>query len=191
MMEAKHSGGLTFPESKMEDDAMRSLMLLVALVVGGMTKLLAQAEVPRDSAAIAGLADQIRSQGRIRVRLVNYNDLELFQPRLVEGSLRFVRFEPGGQSTQSSPDSLQVLPLMEVTRIQVRKSAAGKGAVIGLIVGGVTMAAVNLSGSPPQWEHSETSLFAILGAGLGAVVGALVGAQFRTWSTIYEASASR
>jgi hypothetical protein len=70
----------------------------------------------------------------------------------------------------------------------VRKSSAGKGAIIGLLLGAVTLAAVNQAGSPPQWDHSETPLFALLGGGLGAVVGALVGSSFRSWNTIYAAS---
>src|SRR5262249_3004008 len=168
------------------EGGMRALTLLLTLAVTVTTRLLAQAEVPGDSGAMADLADQIRGQARSRVQLVNYNELELLEPRLVDGSLQFWRFEPGGLPTPRwSHDSMQVLPLAEVTRIQVRKSSVGKGAIIGLLVGGVTLAAVNLAGNPPQWEHSETSFFAILGGGLGAVVGALIGAQFHNWSTIY------
>lgn len=183
MKRAKHYGSC-HPASNAKDDGMRALTLLVTLVVAATTKLPAQGKVPNDSAATADLAEQIRGQARIRVRLVDYKDLELFEPRLVDKSLQFTRFEPGGQP-QWSHDSTQVLPLVEVMRIQVRKNAAGKGAVIGLLVGGATMAAVNSAGSPPQWDHSETPLFAILGGGLGAVVGALIGAQFHSWTTIY------
>jgi len=136
-------------------------------------------------AALVELADQIHGQARIRVRLVNENEFELLQPRLIGTSLWFTRFEPGGQPAES-PQDLQELPLMEISRIQVRKSSAGKGAIIGLLVGAVTLAAVNQAGSPPQWDHKETPLFAILGGGLGAVVGALMGASFSSWSTIYE-----
>ena len=171
---------------------MRALTLLVTLVVAGTTKLLPQAVVRGDSAAIADLAEQIRGQARIRVRLVNYNDLELLEPRLVEGSLRFARFEPGGQPAgPSSDDGTHVLPLAEVRRIQVRKSTVRKGAIIGLLVGGVTFAAIDRAGSPPRWDHNETLLFGFLGGGLGAAVGALIGAPFRSWTSIYEASASR
>jgi hypothetical protein len=110
----------------------------------------------------------------------------------VEGSLRFARFEPGGQpATRSLDDSTQVLPLVEVRRIQVRKSSAWKGAVVGLLVGGVTLAAINRAGSPLRWDHSETLLFGFLGGGLGAVAGALIAAPLRSWTTIYEGPASR
>lgn len=140
--------------------------------------------------ATEDLAEEIRGQARIRVRLANYNDLELLEPRLVDSSLWFARFEPGGEpAALSSRGGMQVLPLVEVIRIQVRKSSAGRGAIIGLIVGGVTLAAVNLAGRPPTWDHNETPLFAILGGGLGAVVGALIGTPFRSWTIIYEASA--
>ena len=166
---------------------MRALVLFVTLAVTVTTKLLGQAVVPHDSAALADLADQIRGQARIRVRLVNDAELELFEPSLVGRSLRFARFEPGGQPAGSSLGA-QELPLVEVSRIQVRKSSAGKGAIIGLLLGAVTLAAVNQAGSPPQWDHSETPLFALLGGGLGAVVGALVGSSFRSWNTIYAAS---
>jgi hypothetical protein len=171
---------------------MRALMLLGTLAVAGTIKLPAQATVAGDSAATADLAEQIRGQGRIRVRLVNYNDLELLEPRLIEGALRFARFEPGGEPAAQSPhDGTQVMPLAEVSRIQVRKSAARKGAMIGLLVGGVTLAAVDRAGGPPRWDHSETLLFGVLGGGLGAVVGALIGAPFRSWTTVYEVPASR
>ena len=171
---------------------MRAVTVLVTLVVAGTTKLPAQATVAGDSAATPDLAEQIRGQARIRVRLVNYNELELLDPRFVEGSLRFARFEPGGQpAAQSSHDGTQVMPLAEVTRIQVRKSAARKGAIIGLLVGAATLAAVDRAGSPPRWDHNETLLFGALGGGLGAVVGTLIGAPFRSWVTVYEASASR
>src|SRR5262249_44867867 len=104
-------------------------------------------------------------------------------------SLSFSRFEPGGEpAAESFHDRMQMLPLTEVIRIQTRKSSAGKGAVIGLIVGAVTFAAINLAGSPPKWDHKETALFAILGGGLGAGVGALIGAPFRSWTTVYQAS---
>lgn len=171
---------------------MRRLTLLATLVVASTTQLPAQAVLAGDSVASADLADQIRGQARIRVRLVNHNELELLEPRLVEGSLRFVRFEPGGQpAAQPSHDGTHMLPLVEVDRIQVRKTAAGKGALIGLLVGGATLAAVDRAGSPPRWDHNETLLFGFLGGGMGAVVGALIGAPFRSWSTVYPAPASR
>jgi len=171
---------------------MRTLTHLAILVVAGTTQLRAQSAIAGDSVASADLADQIRGQARIRVRLVNHNDLELLEPRLVEGSLRFARFEPGGQpAAQSSHDGTQVLPLAEVSRIQVRKSAVGKGALIGLLFGGATLAAVDRAGSPPRWDHNETLLFGFLGGGVGALVGALIGAPFRSWTTVYPAPASR
>jgi hypothetical protein len=84
-----------------------------------------------------------------------------------------------------------VLPLVEVGRIQVRKTAAGKGALIGLLVGGTTLAAVDRAGSPPRWDHNETLLFGFLGGGVGALLGAVIGAPFRSWKTVYPAPASR
>ena len=171
---------------------MRRLTLLATLVVASTTQLPAQAARAGDSVASADLAGQIRGQARIRVRLVNHTDLELLEPRLVEGSLRFARFEPGGQpAAQSSHHGTHELPLVEVGRIQVRKTAAGKGALIGLLVGGATLATVDRAGSPPRWDHNETLLFGFLGGGVGAVVGALIGAPFRSWKTVYPAPAPR
>ena len=114
------------------------------------------------SAATAELADQIRGQARIRVGLANYNDLELLQPRVVGALLRFARFEPGGEpADQSAHDGMQVLPLDEVTRIQVRKSAAGKGAVIGLVVGGFSRSLNSLCLLRGAFTLSKLVLFVI------------------------------
>lgn len=183
------TAGLT---SLRSETMMRALTLLATLVIAGTTQLPAQAAPAGDSVASADLADQIRGQARIRVQLVNHTELELLEPRLVEGSLRFVRFEPGGQAaTQSSNDGTHVLPLVEVGRIQVRRTAAGKGALIGLLVGGATLAAIDRAGSPPRWDRNETLLFGFLGGGVGALVGAVIGAPFRSWKTVYPAPASR
>jgi hypothetical protein len=90
------------------------------------------------------------------------NDLELLQPRVVGALLRFARFEPGGEpADQSAHDGMQVLPLDEVTRIQVRKSAAGKGAVIGLVVGGVSRSLNSLCLLRGAFTLSKLVLFVI------------------------------
>jgi hypothetical protein len=74
--------------------------------------------------------------------------------------------------------------------VQVRKSAVWKGALIGALVGGAALAAVNRAGSPPTWDHSETLFFGLLGGLGGSLLGAVAGAPFKEWGTVYQTPAS-
>jgi hypothetical protein len=169
--------------------AVGRLVLAVSMLVWRTSPLVGQTVPPHDSAARADLADRLRGQARARVRFRDGHEVELLEPNLDGDSLRFTAVA----SAHGRPDSLlgqgaRALALADILRVQVRKTAVAKGAILGFIVGGTALALRDRTGSAPTWDHNETLFFGMIGGVLGSVVGGVIGAPFRGWTTVYQAA---
>ncbi len=87
------------------------------------------------------------------------------------------------------------LTLDAVDRIQVRGSAAGKGALVGAAIGAVGgivagVALANwcgpLGGDCTPNYGAVVPIVAVVSTAGGALLGAIVGAPFKRWKTVYR-----
>jgi hypothetical protein len=100
------------------------------------------------------------------------------------------RLEPGGV-LRGAADSTGV-PIGALAAIKVRKSSAGRVALIGGVVGGLAFLAGGIAASQDEsgWftvGTGQVALITLIGAGGGALTGALLGSPFRYWKTVYRA----
>lgn len=174
--------------------------MLRALVVLALVSLLAGSTAPaqtrgpqrQDSVVRTSLQHQINAQALIRVR-GSWGTADLSRPRLVGSTLTYASaWSPAALPPPALPQSL---PLDAVDRIEVRRSAAGTGALIGAGIGlaGGLAAGLALAGSlcnDGLGCHNETGgvgLITVASTAAGALVGALIGAPIKKWKTVYRA----
>ncbi|HEU4587457.1 MAG TPA: hypothetical protein VFS11_02345 [Gemmatimonadales bacterium] len=141
--------------------------------------------VPPADSALATLRDQVHGRSKIRVRVRSSDrDLVLLGPRLDDADIRFERYEPGSW-TFDSAGGAHALPLVEVSRVQVRSSAWAKGAIIGFLAGAVAIEAINAAGKY-QIDSGETLFVGWFFGTMGAFAGAAIAAPIHKWHTVYE-----
>jgi len=160
------------------------LLLATALLAAGATP----AQTPGtgnglelDSLSFAELQRLIASQDSVRVR-GSSGEVVILSPTMTPDSLLAVT-TPGPR-----------LSLGDVTRIQVRGSASGTGAMVGAGVGfagglaaGVGVSSSLCSDGGCSNEGGGTAVIALGSTLAGALVGALIGAPLRKWHTVYQA----
>jgi hypothetical protein len=138
---------------------------------------------PADDSLVE-LAHRLYGQSRARIRLSSGGpSLVILGPRLVGDTLQFTRYAAGSWTLDTTGGRHQIL-LAEVARLQVRRSAWEKGAIIGFLVGAAAIEAVNAAGKY-QIDRGETLFFGLFFGTAGAFVGAPTGALFHTWKTLY------
>ena len=153
------------------------LSTVLAVVIAG--SLHAQTDSSSD------LSSRINGQALIRVG-GQWGTRYLVHPHLSGRSLAFEAMEP--------PDSVATqLVLDGVDRIQVRRNAAGTGALIGAGIGlmgglatgiGLTSTLCN-DGLGCSNAGGGTAFIALVSTAGGALLGALIGSASKRWQTIY------
>jgi hypothetical protein len=141
--------------------------------------------IPPAESVQAMLHDQMQGQSKIRVRIrASDRDLVLLGPRLDNSEIRFERYAPGSWTLDTAKGA-HALSLGEVSRVQVRRSAWAKGAIIGFLAGAVAIEAVNAAGKY-QIDPGETLFVGWFFGTMGAIAGAAIAAPIQRWHTVYE-----
>lgn len=160
--------------------------LLTITAVGAPASLTPAAPI-RESPS--WLSRQINGKTRIRV-FGAWGVSYLEKPWLSGDTLTFAAIGSEGPDPRSDP--ARALAFREVNRIQVRASAAGRGACWGAIIGLVGGLAAGLGidaslcgDSACDNEGGGIALIAIGSTAGGALVGAIVGAPMERWKTVY------
>ncbi len=173
---------------------------VLALTVGGGVAH-AQSEPPAASATpppAAGteLAATLSRHGTARLQ-TRGGWFELTRPLLADDTGLTYRAARRLDSEMPAADLPQPLPLSEISEIQLRANAAGRGAVIGgAVAGGFALlgvlplaAACDDLGAGEQCGIVSAPVIGtvlVVGAG-GAGIGALIGASVKRWKTVYRA----
>jgi hypothetical protein len=98
---------------------------------------------------------------------------------------KFVGADEEGLALLQGGNRTVKLPKEEIARIDT-KSAKAKGALIGLAVGGGSMAAATAASSHDLNRGQAAALGGLPGAAIGAGLGAIIGALVKPAATIYE-----
>ncbi|HET7038329.1 MAG TPA: hypothetical protein VFH97_00485 [Gemmatimonadales bacterium] len=176
---------------------MRVLPLVLIVVATPLAVTTAQVGAPAsrpvpDTGALTRL--QARLEGRSRVRVARSVAaapylawVELRQPVLDRTGVR-------------SGDGSTVVPWPEVSRLQVRASAFGRGLVYGAVIGGSVGLLLGAAGTRQctggwfEWCGADAGDVVALTAGtalVSSLLGGLIAAPVGRWSTVYRAAPPR
>ncbi len=174
----------------------RRLTIFVPLAVLALAGNAEAVQAQADSVRLEQLQVRVNSQDRIRAFTYSWGLVELRRPRLAGLSITYENVK----MTALPPDTAQPFPrllsLPEVSKLQVRGSAAKSGAIIGAsVLGGLGLVfglASTRECSGGFFEYCEFSAgdvvgFTLGGAAFGALVGVLIGAPLTKWKTVYRA----
>jgi hypothetical protein len=135
----------------------------------------------------SGIVDQINASTRVRVRLREGRQGNLYAPRADSMSLTYDRGEfldRGGRLVKLPPP----LSIRQLAEIKVAQgSHAGSGARIGAGVGAglAILAIVVCQGTLCQPSSGEAAAAVVVWTVAGAGVGALIGSLSPRWHTVY------
>ena len=168
----------------------RAITALVFFALAHDRKASAQQAGPLSGQAVndslVELAHRLYGHDKARVRLMSdAPSLVILEPRVVGDTLEFARYAPGSWTLDTTAGRHQML-LAEVARLQIRRSAWDKGAIIGFLIGAAAIEAVNAAGKY-QIDRGETVFFGLFFGTAGAFAGAPIGALFHKWDTVYGA----
>lgn len=162
-----------------------SLLLIVAALAlpaaaPAQTKR-ADATASLDSTQLVDLAHRLT--GKDRIRLVTGDE------RL---EVRDFTLTPQALAYERGPDGSGAVAWSRIDRIQIRKSLALQGGLVGAGVLGLTGLGLGLSAecSGGPWSiclsGGDVALLTAAGAASGFLIGALVAAPLGRWSTVYR-----
>jgi len=155
-----------------------ALSLVLALIAG------ATPAVAREGSA----ADSVLSFDRVQITLGNLNKLHADRALVVGDTVILQDLEPlrvRAPIRPRSAESARSLRMDDVARLEVGRSQASTGAIVGACAG-VGVFAVLLSQAAyglPWYVFPFGGLFAMAGAGVGAVTGS----AFHHWEMVYDA----
>lgn len=184
----------------------RTLALAMLLSVGPAGALHGQSAAaagaaPAEAASGAGrdpriqrLEERIFEEDRIRVHSGGQL-LEVRSPVFADGRLSYSDARlPAGERRGSDGGRIGApvdpIPLEAIERVQVRRSNAGRGSLIGLGIGTALGLFYVASTSGDEWfgpsDTGEGILMVGSMAASGAAWGALIGSLSKGWRTVYE-----
>ncbi len=173
--------------------------ILIAAALAGAAR--AQAAVPSsgdpgpDAARLRAIEAELRDEARARI-LGPFVDVEVAAPRAHEGGVAFedVLRRYGGSVPQGDN-----VAWADIEEVQVRRSGAGRGALIGTIAGaalGLVMGlAMTRECDTSQWfdlfcgaTASDVARITVEFTAVGFVAGTITGAPSHYWKTVYDST---
>lgn len=147
-----------------------------------------QAKAPAsapDSLTLQTLQAKLARSSKVRVTTTS-GVYEARTPRVSTEGLHLPELRDTSGARLEVP---QILYWQDISRVEVRKSGAGKEALRGSLVFGALALFLGISATGPyEASASDVVIVTALGAGSGALLGAIIGGLSKHWKTEYTSS---